>query len=411
MQTTSRTDKLEEKAGAALRSKRKHGISVVVCAWFLCTWMAAAMAVGQHFDAPVEAHVPMAPTPVKGSDGRMHLAYEMHLTNFYASNGPLHLDELSVFAQGSSTPLATYTGKELAEIAKPHPEETTDGITLAAGSRVVLFLWITLPDGIAPPAGLWHRMSFQDAKGIQRTLQGAALTLPRKPAIVIAPPLRGGRNWLVSEGPGNAHSHHWGSLLALNGVVTIPQRYAIDFVGLNERGHALEVSPEKLRDSANVDWFGYDTDVLAVADGVVRDARDGQADGRPLFPHPEEHDLTARGLYGNFVVLEIAPGVFAHYAHLRPGSVRVHPGEHVHRGDVLAHLGDSGNSAAPHLHFHLSDKPVFEESEGLPFRFARFTNEGDAGEQVVLSPSAVWTPHPAKCQEALPLDGTVIAFP
>lgn len=59
----------------------------------------------------------------------------------------------------------------------------------------------------------------------------------------------------------------------MNRVVTIPQRYAIDFVGLNVRGHALEVSPDQLRDSANTDWFGYDTDVLAVADGVVRDAR------------------------------------------------------------------------------------------------------------------------------------------
>ena len=70
---------------------------------------------GQKFDAPVEARVPTSPTPVLGSDGRMHLAYEMHLTNFYASNGPLRLNELSVFPQGSSTPLATHKGKELAE--------------------------------------------------------------------------------------------------------------------------------------------------------------------------------------------------------------------------------------------------------------------------------------------------------
>lgn len=371
----------------------------------------AAVAVGQQFDAPVEARVPMVPTPVQGSDGLKHLAYEVHLTNFYSSNGPLRLTELSVFLQGSSTPVASYKGKELLGLLKSHPDETADGITLAAGSRTVLFLWVTLPGGVAPVRGLWHRMNFQDAKGMQRTLQGMTVTLPQQPAIVIAPPLRGGRFWLVSEGPGNSHSHHWGSLLALNGVVTIPQRYAIDFVGLNARGHALEVPPEKLRESANTDWFGYDAEVLAVADGIVRDARDGQADGRPLSPHPEGNDLTARGLYGNFIVLEIAPGVFAHYAHLRPGSVGVRAGQHVHRGDVLAHLGDSGNSAAPHLHFHLSDKPVFEESEGLPFRFARFTGEGDAGEQVVLSPSSVWTPNPVEWQNALPLDGNVVAFP
>jgi len=122
-------------------------------------------------------------------------------------------------------------------------------------------------------------MTFQDVQGVKRTLQGVNVELPQGPAITIAPPLRGGRYWLVSEGSGNSHSHHWGSLLALNGVVTTPQRYAVDYVGLNGRGHALE----------------------------------------------------------------IAPTVFAYYAHLRPGSLRVHAGQHVHRGKVLAHLGDSGN--------------------------------------------------------------------
>jgi len=368
-------------------------------------------AVAQQFSAPVEVRVPMVPTAVWGSDGHMHLEYELHVTNFYASNGPLQLSKLSIFSQDSPTPLATYEAKELADVAKPHLEKTSDAVILPAGSRAVFFLWVTLPDGAKAPTSLFHRMSFNDAKGIKRELQGVSFVPPQRPAITIAPPLPGGRNWLVSEGPGNSHSHHWGSLLALNGVVTIPQRYAIDYVGLNKRGHALEVAPDKVRDSANTDWFGYDSDVLAVADGIIRDARDGQLDGKPMSAHGDESDLTARGLYGNFVVLEIAPGVFAHYAHLRSGSVRVHAGQHVHSGEVVAHLGDTGNSAAPHLHFHLSDRPTFEESEGLPFRFARFTNKGNAGEEVVLLRTAAWTPHPVQLQEAMPLDGAVIAFP
>ena len=376
-------------------------------------WMGLGSMTGtaQQFSAPVEARVPMAPTPARGSDGHMHLEYELHVTNFYASNGPLHLRELSVFAQGASSPLATYKANDLADIARPHLEKSSDAVLLPAGSRTVFFLWITLPDGAVMPKILLHHMSFEDAKGIKRELQGVSVTLPQRPVITLAPPLPGGRNWLVSEGPGNSHSHHWGSLLALNGVVTIPQRYAIDYVGLNARGHALEVAPDKVRDSVNTDWFGYDSDVLAVADGVVRDARDELPDGKPMSSNKDESDLTARGLYGNFVILEIAPGVFAHYAHLRPGSIRVHAGERVHSGEMIAHLGDSGNSAAPHLHFHLSDKPTFEESEGLPFRFAHFINEGTASEDVVLSPSATWIPHPVQLQEAMPLDGAVIVFP
>ncbi|WP_163616421.1 M23 family metallopeptidase, partial [Klebsiella pneumoniae] len=67
----------------------------------------------------------------------------------------------------------------------------------------------------------------------------------------------------------------------------------------------------------DADWIGYGRDVLAVRDGVVVDARDGIPDGKPLAPQQVPDDLTARTLYGNFVVLRIAPGVYAHYAHLQ----------------------------------------------------------------------------------------------
>ena len=371
----------------------------------------AATASGQQYNAPVEARVQVNPALVEGSDGRAHVAYEMHVTNFYATNGPLRLTELRVYPRGSSDSVVSYKGKELCALVKPKCAEGADAVTLPAGTRAVLFLWLSLPKNAPAVSGLWHTMTFQDEKGQQRSLHGVEVALAPQPAMVIGPPLRGDRNWLVSEGPGYVHSHHWGSLLALNGVVTLPQRFAIDFVGLNGQGHALPVAPDSPRASKNPEWFGYDADVLAVADGVVRDARDGEPDGQPLAKHPESTDLTARGLYGNFVVLEIAPGVFAHYAHLRPGSVRVHASQHVHRGDVIAHLGDSGNSAAPHLHFHISNKPVFEESEGLPFRFAHFTLQGHAGEEVVLSPLSVWTPHPVEQQNTMPLDSDVIAFP
>lgn len=377
----------------------------------ICLLASAATATGQQYDAPVEARVPVSPALVKGSDGRAHAAYEMHVTNFYATSGPLRLTELRVFPQGSSDPVASYKGKELCALVKPKCAEGADAVTLPAGTRAVLFLWLSLPKNTPPISGVWHTMVFQDAKGQERSLHGVEVTLALQPAMVIEPPLRGDHNWLVSEGAGNAHSHHWGSLLALNGVVTLPQRFAIDFVGLNGQGHALPVTLDSPRASKNPEWFGYDAEVLAVADGVVRDSRDGEPDGQPLTKKPESTNLTARGLYGNFVVLEIAPGVFAHYAHLRPGSVGVHASQHVHRGDVIAHLGDSGNSAAPHLHFHISNKPVFEESEGLPFRFAHFTLEGHAGEEVVLSPSSVWTPHPVEQRDIIPLDSDVIAFP
>jgi murein DD-endopeptidase MepM/ murein hydrolase activator NlpD len=38
--------------------------------------------------------------------------------------------------------------------------------------------------------------------------------------------------------------------------------------------------------------------------------------------------------------------------------VKVHVGDEVRRGQVLALMGNSGNSDAPHLHFGIEDGPL-----------------------------------------------------
>ena len=42
-------------------------------------------------------------------------------------------------------------------------------------------------------------------------------------------------------------------------------------------------------------------------------------------------------------------------------------GQHVHAGDQLGALGNSGNSDAPHLHFQISDAASIVEGNSLPF--------------------------------------------
>jgi murein DD-endopeptidase MepM/ murein hydrolase activator NlpD len=61
---------------------------------------------------------------------------------------------------------------------------------------------------------------------------------------------------------------------------------------------------------------------------------------------------------------------------LQPGSIRVKPGERVRAGQLLGLVGNSGNSTAPHLHFHVSDRPSILEGEGLPYGIDRFSVEG-----------------------------------
>jgi murein DD-endopeptidase MepM/ murein hydrolase activator NlpD len=83
--------------------------------------------------------------------------------------------------------------------------------------------------------------------------------------------------------------------------------------------------------------------------------------------------ITLDTVTGNSIFLDLGGGRYAFYAHLQPGSVQAKAGDHVKRGDVLGKLGHSGNSTAPHLHFHVCTAAEGLECEGVPYVFDRFT--------------------------------------
>ncbi|MFC1437829.1 M23 family metallopeptidase [Streptacidiphilus sp. N1-10] len=55
--------------------------------------------------------------------------------------------------------------------------------------------------------------------------------------------------------------------------------------------------------------------------------------------------------YGNTVVIGLADGHYALYAHL--SGFAVTEGQQVQAGDLVARSGDTGNSTGPHLHFEI----------------------------------------------------------
>jgi hypothetical protein len=362
--------------------------------------------------APVEVRVPQPPRPTTATDGVTHLAYELHVSNVYKDTGTLILRRVAVYADDDAAPLASFIDAQVNDLLAHPADLARDGVPVDGGGRVVLFLWLDLPAGARPPKILRHQLEFRPPAGPEQQVDGVRTPVDATPPIVIGPPLGGGR-WLAHEGPGNHLSHHWGSLVAANGRVTIPQRYAIDFFGLDGAGHAVRAPLDKLTESTNADWAGFGAPVLAVADGVVRDARDGQPDNRPMTSPPAPAELTARSLMGNFVVLEIAPKVFVSYAHLQPGSLTVKAGDRVKRGAVIGLLGQSGAANAPHLHFQVTDEPTFEESEGLPFLIDRFDRLGSETISDALDQTAkasLEPPSPRARHDEMPLDRDVLEF-
>jgi murein DD-endopeptidase MepM/ murein hydrolase activator NlpD len=117
------------------------------------------------------------------------------------------------------------------------------------------------------------------------------------------------------------------------------------------------------------DYHAYGLPVLAPAPGRVADVHDGDPDAAPGRPEP-----VRRG--GNRIVLEVAPGQYLFLLHLKAGSIRVEIGDRVKAGQVVASVGNSGNSTEPHLHLHLQDSPAFETGQGIPFYFANYVEVG-----------------------------------
>ena len=126
--------------------------------------------------------------------------------------------------------------------------------------------------------------------------------------------------------------------------------------------------------SRNEQYPYFGTNVLAVADGTVVFVRDDMPEE---IPGPEPlHVKEPIDYAGNQVVLQIGPDRWAVYAHLQTGSASVRVGEQVTTGQVLARLGNSGNTEAPHLHFVLTDHPNFVIARSVPFVLDRYTLAG-----------------------------------
>lgn len=355
--------------------------------------------------APVyDLRVEVAPAPVR-SDGLVRLGYELQVGGAFEGSRVERIEVL-----GDDGRVLVEMSAEVLSGLIVHPDrpraEVRDATELTSGQRAMIPLWVTMPEGVLPPLALRHRVSFRRPDGVVENTTSEAIGLHADP-VVLAAPLRAGL-WLAHEGPGNPRSHHWAPLVT-NGRVRIPQRFAIDLIGVSAAGRAVRASGSVTK---NQDWIGYDSEVLAVADGIVRDARDDEPDRPALIALPTAAP-SIDAVAGNYVLLELGQGRYVLYAHLRPTSVTVRAGDRVRRGQVLGRVGGSGNSNAPHLHFQMSDAVALEAAEGLPYVFEAFDMFGETsidrvlgGEPGLSTPRAVVS----RRLRELPLDGWVVEF-
>lgn len=237
-----------------------------------------------------------------------------------------------------------------------------------------IFAWRRLRRGRAPAAA-WRRWGEPGLAAaalvalavlLAPVLQGRIMPAG---AVDLAMPLGSGRYYVVSGGTTPAINIHLGTLTEERFRPWRGQSFAVDIIGID----ALGLRADGIAPPDPAAYLVHGAEVRAPCAGEVLLAHDGLPD----LPVPE---ADRDNLAGNHVLIACGTHVIV-LAHLAPGSVAVAAGDRVETGNPVGRVGNSGNTAEPHLHLHVQrGAPEEAPLSGEPVWFTvagRFLVRGD----------------------------------
>ncbi|HTL79805.1 MAG TPA: M23 family metallopeptidase [Candidatus Babeliales bacterium] len=311
--------------------------------------------------------------PILGTDGVYHVVYELQLTN--TKLVPATMQKIEVLGSTESQVIISFSDADLLKRLRTlAPQPATDATIEPNGGRL-FYIELTFKDVAKIPKLLQHRLHLTGApnpgpaKPAPLEYVVAAIKISDAKPLIIGPPLAGA-GWVAANGCCNADITHRGSVQSVNGALYDSQRFAIDWMRLDDQGRMVHGEENDVHN-----YNDYGADVLAVADAKVVSVLnnlDDQVPGRL----PEPSSITIETVDGNHVILDLGGGRFAFYAHLQKNSIRVRPGDAVKKGAVLGKLGNTGNTSAPHLHFHIMNRPSPIAADGIPYLIDAFDLSG-----------------------------------
>jgi hypothetical protein len=349
--------------------------------------------------------------PVKGSDGKYYVAYELSVFNDAPRDATLTSIE-TLAGDETGAVINTVNQDQLAPNTMLTASDSRGTTTIPAGRTAIVVLRDTYPAladvpktfthrlgaTFAPPAPDAPRLASKFPDSVEQI--GAALTTSTATPLIIGPPVTGD-NWFANNGLQsdtlNAHSD---VVIPVGGRVTSAERYAIDFMGIDP----ATMKSYRGDSTQNSSYLAFDQPLIAVADATVVRVISDQPDVTPLALADLKiiDDAT-----GNQVVLDLGNGVFALYAHMKQASALVKVGDTVKKGQEIGRLGNSGNTSEAHLHFQLQRSPLLS-GENVPWVIDGFTSIGVLAAD---GDSVIDAPRPGKQSNEVPVANSVSGFP
>jgi hypothetical protein len=209
--------------------------------------------------------------------------------------------------------------------------------------------------------------------------------------IIIDFPLRG--TWISPNTPGKKIPSH--------GISKYGETYAYDFVKVNDKSrsdkfYAVSFLHYLLHGTMLNECYGWGSGIYAPFDGEIVKAENGVSERNPvkittdmkymkeITSRFQKGKVEYREVAGNYIIIKYKQNIYALFAHLKNGSIKVKEHQIVRRGQLLGEVGHSGNSTAPHLHFQLMENADAMKSIGLPCAFRKYEEYKNRKWRVVI---------------------------